>query len=296
MGISSPRHSHGYCVLFEYFLIFNVNFAKKNACAEVLALWYNYAPVMSIKVSAILLSIGVAAVAFANSVGDARISFSTKGPDRYADGSVVMDGECYALVWSSDGKFDGFAANGACIDTYDRVVLMAPVAKDGRCPPVLFQIPQAEAEELAGGQYAVYLLDTRVASGDAVRPYGTVNGKLALMNGYGAASANLAVGALNAKSAETGKGSSGLVASSVSAAPADCEQPRIKSMRIEGDNVFLTVENLKGFMRVRSGVDLTASDSATAAVETSGEGGEVTLVTRKPESPSGFFKVIRNGD
>ena len=251
---------------------------------------------MKIRASAFLLCLGIAAVVFANSVGDARISFSTKGPDRYADGSVVMDGECYALVWSSDGKFDGFAANGACIDTYDRVVLMAPVAKDGRCPPVLFQIPQAEAEELAGGQYAVYLLDTRVASGDAVRPYGTVNGKLALMNGYGAASANLAVGALNAKAAaETEKGSSGLVASSVSVAPADCEQPRIKSMRIEGDNVFLTVENLKGFMRVRSGGDLTASDSATAAVETSGEGGEVTLVTRKPESPSGFFKVIRNG-
>ena len=253
---------------------------------------------MKIRANALLLSLGIAAVAFANSVGDARISFSTKGPDRYADGSVVMDGECYALVWSSDGKFDGFAANGACIDTYDRVVLMAPVAKDGRCPPVLFQVPQAEAEELAGGQYAVYLLDTRVASGDAVRPYGTVNGKLALMNGYGAASANLAVGALNSvkveENAEDKAG--GQIASVLAAAPADCAQPRIKSMRIEGDNVFLTVENLKGFMRVRSGGDLTASDSATAAVETSGEGGEVTLVTRKPESPSGFFKVIRNGD
>ena len=253
---------------------------------------------MKIRASAFLLCLGVAAVAFANSVGDARISFSTKGPDRYADGSVVMDGECYALVWSSDGKFDGFAANGACIDTYDRVMLMAPVAKDGRCPPVLFQIPQAEAEELTGGQYAVYLLDTRVASGDAVRPYGTVNGKLALMNGYGAASANLAVGALNSvkveENAEDKAG--GQIASVLAAAPADCAQPRIKSMRIEGDNVFLTVENLKGFMRVRSGGDLTASDSATAAVETSGEGGEVTLVTRKPESPSGFFKVIRNGD
>ena len=253
---------------------------------------------MKIRANALLLSLGVAAVAFANSLGDARISFSTKGPDRYADGSVVMDGECYALVWSSDGKFDGFAANGACIDTYDRVMLMAPVAKDGRCPPVLFQIPQAEAEELTGGQYAVYLLDTRVASGDAVRPYGTVNGKLALMNGYGAASANLAVGALNSvkveENAEDKAG--GQIASVLAAAPADCAQPRIKSMRIEGDNVFLTVENLKGFMRVRSGGDLTASDSATAAVETSGEGGEVTLVTRKPESPSGFFKVIRNGD
>lgn len=87
------------------------------------------------------LFVCVVAVAFANSVSDARLSFSTKGPDRYADGSVVLDGECYALVWSKDGNFDGFAANGECIDDCDRIVLIAPIAKDGRCPSVLFQIP-----------------------------------------------------------------------------------------------------------------------------------------------------------
>ena len=113
----------------------------------------------------------------------------------------------------------------------------------------------------------MYLLGTRVASGETVRPCGTVNGKLALMNGYGATSANLAVGALNSEKAE----------------------------EIADDNVFLTVENLKGFMRVSSGSDVSASDAATAAVETSGESGEVTLVTRKPNGSSGFFKVIRNG-
>jgi hypothetical protein len=208
-----------------------------------------------------------------------------------------MDGECYALVWSKDGKFEGFAANGECIDDCDRIVLIAPIAKDGRCPPVLFQIPEAEADELAGGQYAVYLLDTRVASGESVRPCGTVNGKLALMNGYGVASANLAISGANSdkkvQEAETSSG--GQVASSLSAAPLDCTQPRIKSMRIEGDNVFLTVENLKGFMRVSSGSDVSASDTATAAVETNGGDEDVTLVTRKPGN-SGFFKVIRNGN
>ena len=230
------------------------------------------------------MSLGIAAVSFANSVGDARLSFSTKGPDRYADGSVVMDGECYALVWSKDGTFDGFAANGECIDPEDRIVLIAPIAKDGRCPPVLFQIPEATANELSGGRYAVYLLDTRVTVGESVRPRGTVNGKLAL-------------GALNSVNAmeNAEDKAEGQVASILSAAPADCAQPRIKSMRIEGDNVFLTVENLKGFMRVSSGSDVSASDAATAAVETSGEGGEVTLVTKKPGN-SGFFKVIRNGN
>ena len=259
-------------------------------------IWYNFGFVMKKKSIALLLSLGITAVTFANSLGDARLSFSTKGPDRYADGSVVMDGECYALVWSQDGNFDGFSANGECIDSEDRIVLIAPIAKDGRCPPVLFQIPEVEAEELAGGEYAVYLLDTRIASGESVRPCGTVNGKLALMNGYGATSANLAVGALNSKKAEeiAEDKAEGQIASVLAAVPADCTQPRIKSMRIEGDNVFLTVENLKGFMRVSSGSDVSASDAATAAVETNGGDEDVTLVTRKPGN-SGFFKVIRNG-
>ena len=238
---------------------------------------------------------GVAAVVFANGVDDARISFSTKGPDCYADGSVVVDGECYALTWSKDGNFDGFDANGECIDPEDRIVLLAPVAKDGRCPPVLFQIPAAEAESLKNGQYAVYLLDTRVSSGGETKAGGISGGRPALMNGYGEASAAIAVAGADAfKSAsESGSGGTGIVASSLASIPADCTQPRIKAIRIEGDNVFLTVENLKGFMRVRSGSDVSVSGATDAAVETTG-GEDVTLVTRKPGN-SGFFKVIRNG-
>ena len=94
---------------------------------------------MNLKTTYFLFLIGIAFVTFAHSVGDARLSFSTKGPDRYADGSVVLDGECYALVWSKDGKFEGFAANGECIDECDRIVLIAPIAKEGHCPPVLFR-------------------------------------------------------------------------------------------------------------------------------------------------------------
>jgi hypothetical protein len=48
-------------------------------------------------------------------------------------------------------------------------------------------------------------------------------------------------------------------------------------------------------MRVSSGSDVSASGSATAAVETNGGDEDVTLVTKKPGN-SGFFKVIRNGN
>ena len=85
----------------------------------------------------------------------------------------------------------------------------------------------------------------------------------------------------------------GQTASSLAGARQDCVQPRIKAMRIEGDNVYLTVENLKGYMRVHAGSDVGASQSAGAAVESSGSAQDVVLVAPK-KGGSGFYKVVRS--
>lgn len=62
-------------------------------------------------------------------ITDYVATFSTPGPDRYADGTVVADGECYALVWSPKGStFAGFSADGTTVSSADRVVLAAPLA------------------------------------------------------------------------------------------------------------------------------------------------------------------------
>lgn len=231
---------------------------------------------------------------FAAALDDSCVSFSTQGPDRYADGSVVLDGECYALVWSADGEFNGFSADGSCVDGEDRVVLLAPVARDGRCPPVLFQISAETYKELSGGVLAVYLLDTRVSSAGGVAPRGTVGGKLELLNGYGAVSASVAAkGDRMDGVASEADSVAGQTASSLAGARQDCAQPRIKAMRIEGDNVYLTVENLKGYMRVHAGSDVGASQSAGAAVESSGSAQDVVLVAPK-KGGSGFYKVVRS--
>ena len=58
----------------------------------------------------------LAGLAFGQGDDDVSVVFSTEGPDRYMDGSVVLDGECYALVWSTDGVFEGFSADGAALD------------------------------------------------------------------------------------------------------------------------------------------------------------------------------------
>ncbi len=241
------------------------------------------------------ITIMIAAFACAN-VDDSVVSFSTRGPDRYADGTTVMDGECYALVWSKDGVFEGLSANGEPVDSNDRVVLIAPYAKDGRCPEVLFQIPATLAATLANGVYDVLLLDTRVTTGGRTVVRGTQSGKLALVNGYGAVVDGLKIakggtGSLNAGANASVDASA--QASVGAVAPKGVKQPRIKHIRIDGDNVFLTVENLPGFMRVQGGTTPSASDTTDSATATDGGAGDVVLVTKKTGS-SGFFRVVRN--
>ncbi|MBQ6329426.1 MAG: hypothetical protein IJI35_10465, partial [Kiritimatiellae bacterium] len=63
-------------------------------------------------------------------------------------------------MWSCDGVFVGFTADGAPIDPHDCVVNVGAVARGGRCRAA-FEVSASLADKLAGGVYAVYVLDTR---------------------------------------------------------------------------------------------------------------------------------------
>lgn len=136
------------------------------------------------------LMMGVAGLVLASlaAVNDTLISFSTPGPDTYLDGTTVRDGECYALVWSQDGVFEGLKDDGTAVDANDRVVLVAPVAKGGRCPDLVYQVAAATAEALKGGRYGVYLLDTRrTVAGETVVGLNPETGKLDYVKSYASA-------------------------------------------------------------------------------------------------------------
>lgn len=224
---------------------------------------------------------------YANSVEDSAIVFSTVGPDKYADGSTVLDGESYALVWTNDGVFEGFSADGKALDEKDKILIVAPLAKDGRCPKVMFQIPKANAATY--GKFEVFLMDTRVVSASGVAtPRGAASGKVNLVNGYGRVPAKISLSNLSSKA------EGAAVANLNSAAPKDTRQPRVKAMRIEGDEVVLTVENMPGFMRVQSGKDASAADSTGAALEAPDSGDTVTVKAPKM-GERGFYRVIRSG-
>ena len=164
------------------------------------------------------------------------ITFSTPGPDTYADGTTVKDGEIYALVWSADGNFDGFTAEGAATDPKDQVIFKAPLAKGGKCPLTLFQIDSKVAPQ--GGQYAVYLLDTRAGNG-------LVTGA-AVAKTFGGANGTANIAAVEADNTVDADGNTVAVVSGGAAitGASDAIAPVIKGIAIDGAQVTITVGNL----------------------------------------------------
>ncbi len=228
---------------------------------------------------------------FAKGDDNLAVLVSTIGPDRYRGGEIVMDGECYALVWSVDGVFEGFTADGSPMDENDRVVNVGAVARGGRCRAV-FEVSADLASRLAGGRYAVYLLDTRVADGGVVKPMGLADGRLPVLNGYGVVAAGVTVDsgfAMVGAMASSG----GVVAGAVAEAAEGVEQPKITRIEPAGENMVIFVKGLDGYMRVRTGATIDLAGGVTPAVATDASEREVRLVVPRLGA-SGFYRVIRS--
>lgn len=230
-----------------------------------------------------------------SAANDAMVSFSTKGPDKYADGATVLDGECYALVWTAPGSAglavaaDGTASGG-------EIVLAAPVAKGGRCPKVIFEVNADDmAKKYKGGSWSVLLLDTRRWGADGVaRPAGTVAGKVTLVNATGEVSG----GSVNVATASSSSVSAVAAAvATVTAVPEGTPSPTITGIRVEGANVFVSVKGTVPYLQyglssgstpdaVTEGVSETPQTGASAPDE------EIVLVA-PAKSGGAFFKVGR---
>ena len=118
------------------------------------------------------------------------VSFSSQGTDYYADGKTsVLDGECYALVWSEDGVFEGIAGDGSPKDSNDKVVYVGAFAKDGKCKYVEFHIANDYATT---GKFDVWVLDTRVFRDGEVVSWGK-KGKMIVTAAAKANEASVAV-------------------------------------------------------------------------------------------------------
>jgi hypothetical protein len=235
-----------------------------------------------------LITLGFAAIAagatFA-AANDLLITFSTPGPDKYADGTTVLDGERYALCWSTDFsnfaiKADGTAEGGV-------VVLKAPVAKGGRCPTTVFEIDAGyAAANFPAGEWAVYMLDTRKFASDGTATLAATSTKV---NTAGLVGTSVSVGSGTLASLTGATG-----AATDLPAGAEVAQPTITGIRIVEGKVFVTV---KGAPYLAYGLvegdtpSNVNTDVAGATSKASGEE-EITIITDVKDGGA-FFKVNR---
>jgi hypothetical protein len=238
---------------------------------------------------------------------DKLARFSTPGPDCYADGTIVRDGECYALVWSPAGTaFAGFNADGTPVSPNDRVVLAGELAQDGRCLDVNFQIPAADYEELQGGEWAVCLVDTRMVNGV---PAGVRDGKPLRVNRWGAVKGGVKIDPVDVTGQQAGgtrrlasTGGTGSAASyqtvrasTLSAIPPGLMPPTITAIEVQDGEVWLGVVDTVPYLSytIVSGETPTDLKTDRGAQVVDGENGAEIAIGTIQSPTRRFFKVKR---
>lgn len=224
---------------------------------------------------------------------------STTGPDRYADGSIVADGETYALVYTKSGsKFSGFQADGTLVDPVaSELVMSLPRAREGRCQPTLCVLSKTYSNRRRTGTWELILLDTRRADG---KPAGLDDaGTLHRVNSWGHTESfvDFTQSAFSLQSVSPSSASLQTletVASNRSVLPAGTPAPRVTGISVEGDTVSLTVADTRPYLTygVKGGERLDAGLVEAVAKERQDGDGEQEIVIRADGQKARFFRVV----
>lgn len=221
---------------------------------------------------------------------------STTGPDYYKDGvTQAVDGEVYALVWTKDGANFSMDAAGN-VSEGSKVIKMVSIAKDGKCPPVLFVLT-GENATLTGGTFNLYLLDTRSKAEDGTESVAMfADDKIVVCNSYEKLGGDVKISdSLTLGSADAAKG--GDSANGTPAPAAASETPAaISSVTVKNGQVYIGIENANPAIRyaIKAGKTPKADDKVLANGVNGVPGGKITLVVDKADAKEyKFFKVVR---
>lgn len=258
----------------------------------------------------LMASMAAATTVFAGGLStgeDALIlTFKTQGPDRYADGQIVKDGEFYALVWIAkpavgvaidvDGKAVGLDQAGNKVESQTRV-LCTTKSKDGAFERV-YQI--ANPSDYVDGTFSLVLLDTRDAQGNpsassSFSEDGRVNGYVVV----GECSTPVVSGLAGVQGTKTATDPQ--IAAIASLLPENIKNLNlsISGIDVRNGKVFLTVTGTSA--KLDYGVAASSTPEGLENAQTDkgakAENGENDVITLEVEIPAGqqgqFFKVGR---
>jgi len=247
-----------------------------------------------------------AAGAFADAANVLVSFWSTD--DYYADGSRVLPGEWYALCWSPNAEFGGITCDFEPAREGDIIFDVMPRAKvypDGNvgCKFTVFQASASKVK--AGGNYFVYLLDTRDATGKSVAKDTKVNSvglcvpnvRLSGCSVSGSFTADVADNASTNKGVASDVAASDIGKWSESAVPAAIlKQPRIVDFTlVEGAKVNISVADMIPGMKYNICMGNNPSELTTyrlQAPKISLSEDEIVPFTVSSENAK-FFQVVR---
>ncbi len=243
-------------------------------------------------VSGLLLALSVFGVE--EGLKQLTLAISTPGPDTYADGTPVLVGESYLLVYVNQGAtFQGLYMDGTLVDPENnKIAIKARAVEGAKCGYTPIQYP-AELFP-AGGSWVLVVLDSRTADG-------AVGG---LVAGQGTGVATVAVSAQSTSLNAVGAGTTALSATEPALALANTPAPEITAVQPKsGGAVDVRFKNFsdKSLYNVQSTTDLAGQwqtvatrVQATALNVVQGENGaELPATVQVPSTDKvRFFKVI----
>ena len=248
------------------------------------------------------LAAGLCAGTLLAGMNNVVIQFSTVGPDKYADGTPVMDGECYALVWTPTGsEFQGINADRTAAGD-SKVAVWAPIAIGGKCPNVQFQIDETFANaNYPDGTWGVYLLDTRkFATEEVTDPVDgkdvtqtkikvddSTGKKIATgvggaVSGYGQVVSNVG------RTLSTAGSKAGIVQS----IPAGIQPPTIKDFKVVNGMAYLYLKNTAPDVAYGVAAGQNPGNLAPVRQQPVLGGGNETIIITPASGASGFFSPV----
>ena len=246
-------------------------------------------------------SMAVGAFADANNM---LISFSTDG-DTYADGSTVLTNEWYALCWAPEGKaFGGLNYDCTVVDAGDKLVKVGSLARvlsenpyKVGCPFVVFQINSEEASTYNGGNFYVYLLDTRNAEKTGVASAVVKDGRNVPAEINGASASTTAFTAVSSGALDINGTEGSAVAAkdrnwAESNVSGDVTEARISSITPNGDSVTFTVEGLMAGVKYNIKAGETPSTVKNYALDVPRTVSDEATFEIAP-GDARFFKIVR---
>lgn len=241
---------------------------------------------------------------------------SELGEDYYADGSPLLQGECYAVVWQRNGtEFKGFYRDGSPVDPENCEIFGILSGEVGAqhfqdeegtiyayCPLIIGEVHNDDPRRTTG-YFSVYAFDTRVLGSDGQLRVGGLDaaGHLVALNSYSVVD-SLEKLTLTPKLNPDYEPDPQLAdlngptsTETEAIMPLYVPEPVVSAFAVTNGVVTLSVTNTASYLRynVTGAGELGELLSTTNLVGTAKQGGGVLTWTIPAPGAKGFYKVIR---